>query len=76
MPIDLEKIHRDWDKNLVKKWKQTGFYDFNLLTEEEQIELSSHMEKGIFSLAGQPNHVVHESLKKRCTEWVHRNDVT
>ena len=64
------------DEQLVNKWKQTGFYDFDLLSPQEQIDLSAHLEEIIFSLSSKPNDVILETLRERCLTWVHRNKIT
>ena len=64
------------DEQLVNKWKQTGFYDFGLLSPQEQIDLSAHLEEIIFSLSSKPNDVILDTLRERCFKWIHRNSIT
>ena len=64
------------DEQLVNKWKQTGFYDFGLLSPQEQIDLSAHLEEVISSLSSKPNDVILDTLRERCLTWVHRNKIT
>lgn len=70
------KIKTCTDEQLVNKWKQTGFYDFGLLSPQEQIDLSAHLEEIIFSLSSKPNDVILETLRERCITWVHSNKIT